>query len=108
MKLPIQHRIIVNGVWWPMSDHILDACRIGDLVLVISDYHSQAQQPRGNLRAYDLNHKIHWVAEHPTTNNNDVYVRFVSELPLRVSNFAGYTCEIDIKTGKLREAIFTK
>ena len=109
MQLPIQHRIVVDGVFWPMGEHILDARRVGDRVLILADYRSVPKDRQAhNLRAMDLNHKILWTAEHPTTGTNDAYVRILSEEPLRVSSFAGYSCEIDIETGKLLSALFTK
>ena len=40
MKLPIQHRIMVNGVFWSMHEHILDARGTGDRVLILADYKS--------------------------------------------------------------------
>ena len=109
MKLTVQHRIKVDDAFWDFGRPILAACRIGDRVIVIFDYMSfpKPQQAR-NLMAYDLSQKLLWVAEHPTTERTDTYVSFISETPLRVCNFASYTCEIDVETGKIRHATFTK
>ena len=67
----------------------------------------KSQQAR-NLVAYDLSQRLLWVVEHPTTDVTDTYVHILGEVPLRVLNFASCTCEINVHTGKLKEAIFTK
>lgn len=109
MKLPIQHRILVDGEYWDFERPILDAHRIGDKIIVVFDYmsfprHAQAR----NLMAFDL-HKTHlWTAEHPTSQTSDTYVNIISEQPLRACNFASFDCQIDLETGKLLAAEFTK
>lgn len=109
MQLPVEHRIFVDGEAWEFGRRILDAHRIGDRVVIIFDYmeFAKPQQAR-NLMAYDLGRKLLWVAEHPTDKQTDTYVRITSESPLRASNFASYMCDIDIETGKLLNAVFTK
>ena len=109
MKIPIQYRIEIDGTTWDFDRRILDARRIGDRVIIIFDYMSfpKSQQAQ-NFMAYDLNRKLLWVAEHPTTQNTDTYINITSEEPLKASNFASFSCEIEIETGKLRNAVFTK
>ena len=109
MKLTVQHRLVVDDAFWNFGRPILDAHRIGDRVIVIFDYMSfpKPQQAR-NLMAYDMTQKLLWVADHPTTDRTDTYVNIISETPLRVCNFASLACEIDVETGKLRNAVFTK
>ncbi|OAI42444.1 hypothetical protein AYO41_04245 [Verrucomicrobia bacterium SCGC AG-212-E04] len=109
MKLAVQNRLMIGDAYWDFERPILDAHRIGDRIVVIFDYMSfpKAQQAR-NLMAYDMSQKLLWVAEHPTSGHTDTYVSIISESPLRVGNFASYTCEIDVETGKLRDAVFTK
>jgi hypothetical protein len=109
MKLTIKHQLIVDEAFWDFDQHILDARRIGDKIIVIFDYMDfpKPQQAK-NLMAFDLDKKLLWVAEHPSTKQTDTYVNIISETPLKVSNFASYICEIDEKTGKLCNTVFTK
>ena len=92
-----------------MPHPILQSRRIGERILVVFDPMDfpRCRQAR-NLVAYDLNGNELWTAEHPTNETADCYVNFVSDEPLWVGNFAGFTCRIDLETGKLLEAVFTK
>ena len=78
-------------------------------LFVVFDYMSfpKLQQAK-NLMAYDLSQKLLWVAEHPTTDITDTYVEITQEAPLKAWNFACFVCDIDIETGKLLHAKFTK
>jgi len=100
---------MVGKARWDLSCPVLDAHQIGDRVVVVFDY---ASFPKGhqakNLVAYDLNRNLLWVAEHPTTDDTDTYVKITQETPLKAWNFACFVCEIDIETGKLVRAQFTK
>ena len=109
MKLRVEHRLLVDDEHWEFGRRILDARRIGDCVVIIFDYMEfpKPQQAR-NLMAYDLSRNLLWVAEHPTDGQTDTYVHITSETPLRASNFASYICDIDIETGRLLNAVFTK
>jgi hypothetical protein len=109
MKLPIQHRILVDGEYWDLERPILDAHRIGDRIVVVFNYmsfprHAQAR----NLMAFDLQKRHLWTAEHPTNGTGDTYIQILSEEPLLVSNFASVNCHIDLETGRLLDAQFTK
>ena len=109
MKLPVQHRILVNGEYWDLSRPILDACQIGNRVFVIFDYMSCPRRTQAkNMVAFDLQRNELWTAEHPTDQATDTYVNFISEEPLRACNFAGFDCKIDPATGRLLHAEFTK
>ncbi len=109
MKLLIQHRILVNGEHWDLGRPVLDACQIGERVIVIFDYMSYPRPMQAkNLVAYDLQRNELWTGEHPTDQPTDTYVRFVSEEPLRAYNFACFECRIDPATGRLLHAEFTK
>jgi hypothetical protein len=109
MKLQVQHRISVNGEYWDFGRHILDACQIGDKVIVIFDYMSYSRRTQAkNMMAFDLQKKELWTAEHPTDKQTDTYIKFLSEEPLRACNFASFDCRIDPATGRLLHAEFTK
>jgi hypothetical protein len=109
MKLSVQHRLLVGNDWWDLGRPVLDAHQIGDRVVVVFDYMSfPKDQQAKNLVAYDLDRNLLWLAEHPTTAPADAYVTIAQETPLKASNFAGFICDIDIETGKLLHAKFTK
>ncbi len=105
-----EKKIIVDGCEWNTKYTILDAIEFEDYVVVIFDYmefpkHGVAR----NLFGFSREGKELWVAENPTTQSNDGYTNFLKrEKGLWVGNFAGYSCLINPKTGKLIEAIFTK
>jgi hypothetical protein len=109
MKLPIHHKIEVDGSHWDFNRHILDARRIKDRIVVVFDYMSfPRDQQAKNLQAFNLKRELLWVAEHPTEKRNDTYTHISTEEPLVVSNFASFQCEIDLETGKLNGSVFTK
>ena len=109
MKLPIQHQVLVAGEYWDLERPILDAHRIGDKIVVVFDYMSFPRDKQArNLMAFDLQKNHLWTAEHPTNGTGDTYIQILSEEPLRVSNFASFDCRIDLETGKLLDAEFTK
>ncbi|MBI5684029.1 MAG: hypothetical protein HZC54_03015 [Verrucomicrobia bacterium] len=109
MKLPIQHRILIDGEYWDFERPILDARRIGDRIVVVFDYMAFPRNAQArNLMAFDLQKKHLWTAEHPTNQTSDTYVKIVSEEPLRACNFASFDCHIDLETGRLLHAEFTK
>jgi hypothetical protein len=109
MKLSVQHGVLVRDDHWDLHRPVLDAHQINDRIIVVFDYMSfPKRQQAKNLMAYDLNRNLLWVAEHPTTEATDTYVKIVEEKPLKAWNFACYFCEIDIQNGKLLRAEFTK
>jgi hypothetical protein len=109
MRLPIKPRLFVAGQYWELDRPVLDARQIGDRIVVVFDYMSfPKNQQAKNLMAYDVHRNLLWIAEHPTAEATDAYVKIVEEDPLKASNFACYLCEIDIQTGKLLHAEFTK
>ena len=109
MKLPVHHKVEVDGELWDFDRHVLDARRIKDRIVVVFDYMSF---PRGeqakNLQAFSLKRELLWTAEHPSKERTDTYVSITTEEPLVVSNFASLQCEIDVESGKLKRSVFTK
>jgi hypothetical protein len=102
-------RVLVDGRWLRFGKPVLQAERIGDTVLVIFDYmYYDQKKPAQNLVAFDLHGKELWKAENPTDTRIDAYTNFLEDEGLRVGNFAGYSCTIDLDSGKLIEAQFTK
>jgi hypothetical protein len=109
MKLNIKNTINVNGKDWDFGKSILDAVMIDNKVIVIFDYMEYPKgKPAKNLVAFDLNQNQLWVAEHPTNQSNDTYVKITSENPLKANNFSSHSCQIDLETGKLIDAEFYK
>jgi len=109
MKLPIHHKVEVDGTLWDFDRNVLDARRIKDVIVVVFDYMSfpHGEQAK-NLQAFNLRRELLWVAEHPTKERTDTYVGITSEVPLVVSNFASLQCEIDVESGRLKRSVFTK
>src|SRR5215469_11047225 len=108
MKLPIQHRVLVNGEYWDFGRPVLDACQIGDKVIIIFDFMSYPRNSQArNMVAFDLKKNEIWTAEHPTNQVSDTYIKFVSEKPLTACNFASFECRIDPENGRLVDAQFT-
>jgi hypothetical protein len=102
-------RVFVADRWWRFDKHVLQAKQIGARVLVIFDYMAYPQgRPAANLLAFDEHQKKMWDAQNPSDSPTDAFVNFVSESPVQVWNFAGYSCEIDPDTGRLLKSVFTK
>ena len=90
---------------YPIHDAVISK----DQIIVLFDYMAKREAGQfNNLIAISREGNQIWVAEHPTTSSADVYTDIVGTAPFVVSNFAGYRCTIDIDTGKLKDAIFTK
>lgn len=94
---------------WMVPYPVVDARRVGDVVVVLYDYmagprHCQFQ----NLEGYDEGGRRLWTAAHPTNMTADAYVSISTDKGLRAWNFACYECELDPRTGRLVKAEFTK
>lgn len=88
---------------------IFEAREIDGSVLVLYDYMAFPRgEPARNLFAYDLSGNPIWRAEDIGFGTTDAYTNIISETPLVVGNFAGFTCVIDTQTGKIIETTFTK
>lgn len=78
------------------------AIKLGEKLVVIHDYRIYPNNgPARNLVAYSLSGRELWVAEHPSRSEVDAYVDFVSGVPLRAWNYAGYLCTLDPETGRI-------
>ena len=109
MKQEITNTLIINGSEWEFDKSILDSAVINDKVIIIFDYMEYPKNEQAqNLVAYDLEKNTIWVAEHPTNQRNDAYVHITSEKPLKANNFASYSCELNIDTGRIVNAEFYK
>lgn len=82
---------------------VLESREVGDVVIVIYDYMCFRQgEPARNLYAYSTQTGEElWCAEDVSGGANDPYVNLISESPLVVGSFAGFDCQLDIKTGKV-------
>ena len=99
----------MNGEYWNLGRHILDACLVDGIVIVIFDYMSYPREKQArNMVAYDLQKRELWTAEHPTNEVADTYVNFLSFAPLRACNFRSFDCTINPQTGRIIETNFTK
>lgn len=104
------HQIHCGPHAWNAPYPIHSAAFIEGVVVLVYRYDAAADQPGQfqNLRGFSPAGELLWIAEHPTNTSADTYVDLLSEVPLRASNFAGYVCEIDPRTGRILHATFTK
>ena len=89
---------------------VLEARNIGDLLVVVYDYMSFPEgEPARNLFAYSAKTGAElWRAEDIGLGKIDAYTNIISETPLVVGNFAGYSCQVDLATGSVVCKVFTK
>jgi hypothetical protein len=103
------YRVFVGNRWWRFSIPILQAQKVGNKVLVIFDYMSFANgRPAQNLVAFDEHQNEIWKAENPSDQGTDAYVNFTDGDELRVWNFSGFLCDIDLDSGRILRSQFTK
>ncbi|SRX76268.1 hypothetical protein [Aequorivita antarctica] len=100
--------LIIDGKQFELEHRINQVRIIEDLAIVIYDFDDNAPKHRQfqNCKAFDSNGELVWTAEHPTNMTSDSYVEFMKEN--RIWNFGCFICELDFRTGKLKNAIFTK
>jgi hypothetical protein len=110
MSLSFEGRTVTcDEQTWDAEYPILAAREAQGLICLILDYmafprHRQAQ----NLRAYTPGGEPVWIAEHPTNETADCYTGFIEGRALAAYSFAGFACEVDASSGKLRSTVFTK
>ena len=91
------------------SFKILEYKNIGGVFIVIYDYMDfPKNSPSRNLYAYDSFGRKLWRAKDIGAGATDSYVNLLSEKPLKVGNFAGYSVTIDIENGAVVTTEFTK
>jgi hypothetical protein len=103
------HRVTVGDLRLNLPFPVADALLVGDRIVVLYEYMSEPRSKQfRNVESFGLNGRRLWVAQHPTSASSDVYTQFVSPDPLQLSNFAGFLCELDPRTGRLLRADFNK
>jgi hypothetical protein len=96
--------ITVGDLSWSTPYPVHDARWVGHRIIAIYDYRSSPNSVFNNLEAFDeTGHKL-WTAENP----GDVYVDFMSEIPLVVWQFACLRCTIDVENGRVLDVVFSK
>jgi len=104
-------RITIGADRWEAPVPVLDAARVGELAILVLDWTPLSKNQFGqaqNLRAYTLDGREVWTAEHPTSGTADCYTKIARREPLVVHTFAGYDCRIEPSSGRLLESVFTK
>ncbi len=94
----------------PAPYPVLETREIGSLVVVVYDYMSFPEgEPARNLFAYSAKTGVEvWRADDIGLGQTDAYTNIISETPLIVGNFAGYSCWVDLATGTVVSKVFTK
>jgi hypothetical protein len=88
---------------------VLEARKINELILVIYDHMEfPKDEPARNLFAYDCAGNELWRAEDIGAGATDAYTNFLSEVPLKVSNFSGFSVSINLELGRVTGKLFTK
>lgn len=110
MKLEFDQRCVRHAAGQiEVTYPVLDARQIGSFIVVLYDYMAFSREgPARNLFAYASNGQFVWRAEDIGQGQTDGFTNVVSEEPLVVGNFAGFTCSIDLETGHVLTKVFTK
>ncbi len=110
MKLMVEHnKVIFPGGALEAEYPVLEASYIGERVVVVYDYMVFPKaDPARNLFAYSSEGILLWRAEDIGQGATDAYTNVLSEQPLRVGNFAGFSVQIEETTGRVISKIFTK
>lgn len=101
----------VNKKQIECSQNIKEAFVVDDVVVVLLDPDAKTDKKKKykNLLAYNANARCVWVADLPNSRMaNDAYWKVQSKVPLLVSTFSSYDCEIDLRSGKIKESVFYK
>ncbi len=107
--IPNRDRIEIIDGKVSSSFEILDYREIGGVYIVIYDYMDfSINAPSRNMYAYDCYGKKLWRANGIGAGATDSYVNILSEKPLKVGNFAGFSVTIDIEDGAVASTEFTK
>ena len=89
---------------------VLESREIDGFVVVIYDHMAFPQgDPARNLFAYSASSgQLAWRANGIGAGATDAYTNILSERPLTIGNFAGYSCIIELGTGEVLVTAFTK
>lgn len=111
MKLSIRENWIEgDGVRFKGAHPVLEAVLLPEeRVLVTYDWMSFKRGAAArNLFCHDKAGALVWRAEGIGLGDVDAYTGVLEESPLWVGNFAGFSCRIDERTGKVVEKRLTK
>ena len=110
MKLEVKHnQIEFSGGSILALFAVLEAREIDEKIVVIYDYMEfPKNEAARNMFAYDKSGTELWRAEDIGMGATDAYTNMISELPLKVGNFAGFTVDIEACSGKVISKEFTK
>jgi len=88
---------------------VLDAREIDEKIIVIYDYMAfPKNEPARNMFAYDKSGYQLWRVEDIGMGATDAYTNILSESPFKVGNFAAFSVNIDLCSGKVNHKEFTK
>ncbi|HWY52295.1 MAG TPA: hypothetical protein VNW72_12515 [Chthoniobacterales bacterium] len=101
--------VSVAGKTWQAPWPVTQAAVIDDRVILLYDYMAGPRDRQfQNLEAFNSSGQHLWTAQHPTAEKPDTYVKILSTSPFLAWNFACYKCTIDVSSGRLVKALFTK
>jgi hypothetical protein len=105
-----RHLLTLDGVTFAQAYPILDVLPIGDLAVVLFDPDA-VQSTFGQFRnviAFDADGREVWIAELPTTYTGDAYYGISAENGLTAFSIQSFVVVLDVRTGAILDATFTK
>jgi hypothetical protein len=107
--------VTIGGRSWDAGKPIVDALWKNGMVLLIFDYMQYPENKVArNLEGFTENGERLWIAENPTDTPNEAYTEFLPDVDTQsgqadtvtVGDLAGFSCSIDIATGKLINVVY--
>jgi len=106
--------VTIGARSWDAGKPIVDAVYRNGVVLLIFDYLQYPENKAArNLEAFTASGERLWVAENPTDTPNEAYTEFLPDdmqtgdvETVSVGDLAGFSCSIDIATGKLINVVY--
>ncbi|MCI0507454.1 MAG: hypothetical protein L0Z73_15275 [Gammaproteobacteria bacterium] len=105
--------VTIGGRSWDAGKPVVDALWKNGMVLLIFDYMQYPENKVArNLEGFSENGERLWIAENPTDTPNEAYTEFLPDDmqsgvdTVSVGDLAGFTCNVDITTGKLINVVY--
>lgn len=96
-----------SEVWNPIGTKVIECVDCGDGFIVREDYY-KFPEGKGNVYKLSYTMKLLWVAELPV--DTDTYANQIEYdgSSIRCASWEGYTCNLDLSSGKILSKVFTK
>jgi hypothetical protein len=110
LRIPSSGRVVEGeGFRLEGAHDVLAAALIADRIVVIYDFKGfPIEAPARNLYCYDKSGRELWRAADIGMGGADAYTVILQEVPLVVSNFAGFAVTVSLDSGTVQSKKFTK